>query len=251
MNLSPKRIIIDDIPSSSTKLRSTEMISTPGGSMVSNRFWKEIHGLNAIRSPTASTCTTPITKRISTLEKSNSSSQTWANDDQFWNASSSNAPIASSFNNKLFRVAQQEEIEAEQQKKIYKFGDDIFKNDTPSLQQQSQWSRRKSVSPTPSLFNNKLFKAAKGHEQEEEEDMRFSPKTTTFITNNNTHNTTSSPAMATATASLSDELKSAKKRDEILKRNNIPKMNPNLLAELKAKHCQARIIDDSDSYKFT
>jgi hypothetical protein len=49
---------------------------------------------------------------------------------------------------------------------------------------------------------------------------------------------------------LSDELESAKKRDEIKKRNNIPTMNPDVLAELKAKH-RAKFIDDSDSYKFT
>ncbi|KAI8987330.1 hypothetical protein BDF20DRAFT_849508 [Mycotypha africana] len=49
---------------------------------------------------------------------------------------------------------------------------------------------------------------------------------------------------------LSDELELAKKRDEaIRKRNNIPQINPNMLAELKAKH-RDRLIDDSDSYKF-
>lgn len=51
--------------------------------------------------------------------------------------------------------------------------------------------------------------------------------------------------------SLSDELESAKKRDDAIRqRNNIPTMNMNVLAELKAKH-REKLIDDADSYKFS
>jgi hypothetical protein len=52
-------------------------------------------------------------------------------------------------------------------------------------------------------------------------------------------------------ATLSEELESAKKRDDaIRKRNNIPTMNTDVLAELKAKH-REKLIDDTDSYKFS
>lgn len=309
------------------------MISTPGGSLVSNRFWKEIHGLNGPSSPIKKSITTPITKRISTFQQrqsssssvqrqqnnSSSSTQTWANDDEFWgNTENDNEPIApSSLNNKLLQVAQQEqEQEQEQQRtramKRFKFGssddnEEAFwsnssnatrRNDllwqsptttsaaTPTTTTRNYFNSReqeRSVSPTPSLFKNKLFKAAARKEQEQEQEEQV-PSTSkpafSHSTRQEQYNTFSSPSCTQVTPvmaptptssytsrqetsptskrreqetaggiSLSEELASAKKRDEIIKRNNIPIMNPNLLAELKAKH-QQRFIDDSDSYKF-
>lgn len=166
--------------------------STPGGSIVSNRFWKEIHGLNSTKSP--------ITQRATrTIE----SSQTWANDEDFWSAES--APIASTFNKKLFKVAQQEEIQKKKQKE--------------QIENDMQWSIETPVSSKLNMFGLDSF-------SEKLLNLAGSP------------------------SSLSQELESARKRDEIIKRNNIPVMNPNLLAELKSKH-RAKLIDDSDSYKFT
>ncbi|KAI8095494.1 hypothetical protein BDF21DRAFT_406029 [Thamnidium elegans] len=245
--LSPKRIVIEDIPTA--KLRSTEMISTPGGSMVSNRFWKEIHGNHATPSP-ATNRSTPITQRISTL-KEKSNSQTWANDEQFWSAES-HTPVVSSFTNKLFKVAQQEENRKNQQRQ-QKENDMIWSSEAPVSSSVKLFKERGgSASPTPSLFNNPLFKAARqdkpidsfsekllrlAQENSTEEPDSFNQKLMQLAKDNGQH-------------SLSDELESAKKRDEIIKRNNIPVVNPNLLAELKAKY-HAKFIDDSDEYKFT
>lgn len=117
----------------------------------------------------------------------------WANDDDFWSAES--APIPSTFNNKLFQVAQQEEI----QKKKHK----------EQIENDMQWSIETPVSSKINMFSDV-----------------FSP------------------------SSLSQEIESAQKRDAIIKRNNIPVMNPDLLAQLKSVH-RAKLIDDSDSYKFT
>ncbi|KAG2235413.1 hypothetical protein INT48_005763 [Thamnidium elegans] len=217
--LSPKRIVIEDIPTA--KLRSTEMISTPGGSMVSNRFWKEIHGNHATPSP-ATNRSTPITQRISTL-KEKSNSQTWANDEQFWSAES-HTPVVSSFTNKLFKVAQQEENRKNQQRQ-QKENDMIWSSEAPVSSSVKLFKERGgSASPTPSLFNNPLFKAARqdkpidsfsekllrlAQENSTEEPDSFNQKLMQLAKDNGQH-------------SLSDELESAKKRDEIIKRNNIP-----------------------------
>lgn len=220
--------------------------------MVSNRFWKEIHGDHAAPSP-ATNQPTPITQRISTL-KQKSNSQTWANDDQFWSAESSNMPVVSSFTSKLFKVAQQEENRKNQQRQ-QKENDMIWSTEAPVSSSVKLFKERNdsgSVSPTPSLYNNPLFKAARqekpidsfsekllrlAQENSAEEPDSFNQKLMQLAKDNGQH-------------SLSDELESAKKRDEIIKRNNIPVMNPNLLAELKAKY-HAKFIDDSDEYKFT
>lgn len=282
--VSPKRIIIEDLPGA--KLRSAEMITTPGGTMVSNRFWKEIHGLNA----THSTPTTPIQKRISTLQqrasasRSPSTSQTWANDDQFW--SSSSFPAPSSLNHKLLQVAQQEENLKKQDQE--RTEDDMhWSSETPVTssfahklfssqpedeeedeEEEEQQEDDRSISPTPSLFKNKLFKMAQQEEKKQQTpaEQRHSTFSEKILQLAQHDAATSTPSHFNEKLlrlareeekeqqqqySLSEELASAKKRDEILKRNNIPVMNPALLAELKAKHHHARIIDDSDSYKFT
>ncbi|RCH99269.1 hypothetical protein CU098_010438 [Rhizopus stolonifer] len=221
LHVSPKRNVIDEI--STAKLRSTETISTPGGSRVSNRFWREIHGLNArreIHSPGIANgrISKPTPKRISTFQegdkrKETSVSQTWANDDGFWSAESNNAPAPSALNSKLLEVAEQEKSHSPSPIR------NAVKNNL--FEDQNQLTMESASSPSDdatvhSLYKNPLFKAAQQQ-----------------------------------TTSLLDELESAKKRDEeIRKRNNIPAMNNNLLAELKAKH-RAKFIDDSDSYKFS
>lgn len=218
--------------------------------MVSNRFWKEIHGDHATPSP-AINQSTPITQRISTL-KQKSNSQTWANDEQFWSAESSNTPVVSSFTNKLFKVAQQEEQRKNQQRQ-QKENDMIWSSEAPVSSSVKLFKERSgSVSPTPSLYNNPLFKSAR---QEKPIDS-FSEKLLRLAQENSTEEPDSFNQKLMRLAkdngqhSLSDELESAKKRDEFIKRNNIPVVNPNLLAELKAKY-HAKFIDDSDEYKFT
>ncbi|KAI7896239.1 uncharacterized protein EV154DRAFT_547571 [Mucor mucedo] len=172
--VSPKRIPIENLP----KLRSTEMISTPGGSIVSNRFWKEIHGLNA----------SPRRREMTPKRETNTSS--WANDDGFWSAESAPMP-GSTFNNKLMQVAQQEKKQKRQREE--------------QVANDMQWSHEAPVTSKLDMFGD------------------------------------SSP--------LSQEIEAAQKREAILKRNHIPAMNPDLLAQLKSVH-RDRLIDDSDSYKF-
>ncbi|KAI8644810.1 hypothetical protein BD408DRAFT_105095 [Parasitella parasitica] len=230
--ISPKRTIINDI--SSANLRSAETISTPGGSRVSNRFWKEIHGLNARResaSPSASNNdrttkrSAPNVRRISTVNNNKS----WANDDGFWSAD--NSPVASSLNNKLFQLARQNDKEHEKPTRIrHSFTRKLFDAD---------------VAEEDSLFHNPLFRKAAQSEQQ------------AYNTNQHTQVPTPPPppppllpAKANAiNNSLSAEIEVANKRDEIKKRNNIPTMNASVLAELKAKH-KEKLIDDTDSYKF-
>lgn len=78
-----------------------------------------------------------------------------------------------------------------------------------------------------SLYRNRLFKAQKAtHCLERKEEQKQ------------------------CLQNLFTEIESANNRDEIMKRNNIPNVFPNVLAELKAKHGN-KLIDDSDSYKFT
>lgn len=259
--------------------------------MVSNRFWKEIHGLNA----THSTPTTPIQKRISTLQqrasasRSPSTSQTWANDDQFW--SSSSLPAPSSLNHKLMQVARQEENQKKQDQArtehdmhwssetpvTSSFTDKLFASQPEEEEEEEEEEKGEekdddhgSVSSTPSLFKNKLFKMAQQQKKQqspaEQRHSTFSEKILQLAQHDAATSTPSrfnekllrlaqeeekEQQQQQHYSSLSEELASAKKRDEILKRNNIPVMNPALLAELKAKHHHARIIDDSDSYKFT
>lgn len=150
---------------------------TPDGSIISNRFWKEIHGLNA--SPRRSTMT----------PKTNSNTSSWANDDGFWSAESE--PMPSTLNNKLLQVAQQEEKQKKQEKE--------------QVANDMQWSHETPMTSKMDMFGDQ------------------------------------SP--------LSQELEEAQKREAILKRNQIPVMNPDLLAQLKSVH-RDRFIDDSDSYKF-
>ncbi|KAI8378340.1 hypothetical protein BD560DRAFT_47775 [Blakeslea trispora] len=209
-HISPKRNIIEQI--GTNQLKSTETISTPGGSRISNRFWREIHGLNERKASTIAHGR--ITKHMPKVqqEKKKDVSKTWANDDGFWSAESKNAPVASAFNSKLFHAAEQERNDPTPSPPV-QTPSFVF-DEIPTTQDDDNMS-------VHSLYKNPLFKAAqqqssKQHQQE----------------------------------SLLTELESAKKRDEeIRRRNNIPAMNQNLLAELKAKH-QAKLIDDSDSYKF-
>ncbi|CEP10797.1 hypothetical protein [Parasitella parasitica] len=227
---SPNRIIINEI--SSANLRSAETISTPGGSRVSNRFWKEIHGLNARResaSPSASNSgrvskhNTLNVRRISV-----NNNKSWGNDDGFWSADIS--PVASSFNNKLFQLARENNKEQEKPTRIrHSFTRKLFDAD---------------AAEEGSLFHNPSFRKAAQSEQQA----------------HNTNQPAQTPAppppppppppkAITINNSLSAEIESANKRDEIKKRNNIPTMNASVLAELKAKH-KEKLIDDTDSYKF-
>lgn len=203
------------------------MFSTPGGSRVSNRFWKEIHGLNARResaSPSSTSNgriikrTTPHVKRISTLHNN----KTWANDDGFWSTDSS--PVASSLNNKLFQLAQQNDNEERSSHIRRSFTKKLFDS-----------SKENEATEENSLFQNPLFKKVAQSEQQPQymNEPSSPPNPAENITNN----------------SLSAEIEFANKRDEIKKRNNIPTMNANVLAELKARH-KEKLIDDTDSYKF-
>ncbi|KAG0181875.1 hypothetical protein DFQ29_006669 [Apophysomyces sp. BC1021] len=99
------RDVLDDIPKA--KLRSTAVISTPNGSQVVNRFWKEIHESTARRRQ--STALTP--SRQSGNSPLPSQKSNWAVDDSFWESPNTRS---SSFNDKLRRVV---EAEKEQQHK--------------------------------------------------------------------------------------------------------------------------------------
>ncbi|KAG1474387.1 hypothetical protein G6F56_000386 [Rhizopus delemar] len=159
---------------SHAKLRSAEIIRTPGGTRTCNRFWKEIHGLNAKRELSLSPVNSgriEKTRRTSTLNK-----RLWDdNDDAFWTAESSTAKNSSSFNQKLMRVKELED-------------------------------KGKRVKQTPV-----------------EEEKKKQVKQT----------------------SLEEEIESANKREY---KKGLP--NPLFLEELKAKY-RDKLLDDSDSYKFS
>ena len=202
------------------------MYSTPGGSRVSNRFWKEIHGLNARRESASPSNTsngriikrsTPHVKRISTLHNN----KTWANDDGFWSTDSS--PVASSLNNKLFQLAQQNDNEERPSHNRRSFTKHLFDS-----------AKENETTEEDSLFQNPLFKKAA---QSEQHPQYINEPSSLNATKNTTNN------------SLSAEIEFANKRDEIKKKKNIPTMNANVLAELKARH-KEKLIDDTDSYKF-
>lgn len=149
--------------------------------------------------------------RQSALFQQQQKSQSWANDEEFWSVENQDAPLASSFNSKLFQAAQQESKELKpapkyNKKSIFDDEEEDNEEEEDAIQQQGN-----------SLFQHRLFnKAVQQHN-----------------------------------ATLSDELESAQKRDDaIRKRNNIPTMNTDVLAELKAKH-REKLIDDADSYKFS
>ncbi|GAN06968.1 hypothetical protein MAM1_0143d06458 [Mucor ambiguus] len=227
----PKRTIINDI--SSGHLRSAETLSTPGGSRVSNRFWKEIHGLSTRResaSPSRTTGgritkpTAPTAKRPSTLQVNSSNS--WANDDGFWSSNSS--PVASSLNNKLLQLAQEKDKEDKPTHIRQSFAKRLFDTNKESEVDSEEHS----------LFQNPLFKRAAQSEQQAH-----------FMNEPSSSPTPASLPAQHASHTLSAEIEVANKRDEIKKRNNIPTMNANVLAELKARH-KEKLIDDTDSYKF-
>ncbi|KAK4512514.1 cell division control protein [Mucor velutinosus] len=228
----PKRTIINDI--SSGHLRSAETLSTPGGSRVSNRFWKEIHGLSTRResaSPSRTTSgrigkpTAPTVKRASTLQINSSNS--WANDDGFWSSNSS--PVASSLNNKLLQLAQEKDKEETSTHIRQSFVKRLFDTNKESEVDSEEHS----------LFQNPLFRRAAQSEQQAYSMNESSPPPPI----------TASVSTQHASQTLSAEIEVANKRDEIKKRNNIPTMNADVLAELKARH-KEKLIDDADSYKF-
>ncbi|KAL7311446.1 hypothetical protein PS15m_009209 [Mucor circinelloides] len=223
----PKRTIINDIGSGN--LRSAETLSTPGGSRISNRFWKEIHGLSTRResaSPSRTASgrivknTTPSVKRSSTLQTN--SNKSWANDDGFWSSDSS--PVASSLNNKLLQLAREKDKEERPTQIRQSFAKSLFDTNKES----------ETDSEEHTLFRNPLFKKAAQSEQQAQ-----------FVN----EPSTSARLPAHASNTLSAEIEVANKRDEIEKRKNIPTMNADVLAELKARH-KERLIDDTDSYKF-
>ncbi|KAG0740676.1 hypothetical protein G6F57_011106 [Rhizopus arrhizus] len=167
--------LLEEIPYA--KLKSAEIVRTPGGTRICNRFWKEIHGLNAKREYNLSPMNTGriekkplVTKQLSTLNNK----KLWDdNDDTFWTTESSTARNSSSFNQRLLRMKQ---FEQEQGNK----GERIVKQIT-----------------------------------------------------------------------LSEEIESANKRDEAeQQQKSLPTSNPRLLEELKKKY-RDKLIDDSDSYKFS
>ncbi|KAL0137854.1 hypothetical protein V8B55DRAFT_1532621 [Mucor lusitanicus] len=228
----PKRTIINDI--SSGHLRSAETLRTPGGSRVSNRFWKEIHGLSTRResaSPSRTAGgrivkpTAPTAKRASSTLQIDSNNS-WANDDGFWSSNSS--PVASSLNNKLLQLAQEKD-----------------KEDRPTHIRQSLFDTNKDSevdAEEHSLFQNPLFRRAAQSEQQahymnEPSSSSSPPPAPAFLSTQHASHT------------LSAEIEVANKRDEIKKRSNIPTMNADVLAELKARH-KEKLIDDTDSYKF-
>ncbi|KAG1057502.1 hypothetical protein G6F43_000673 [Rhizopus delemar] len=159
------------------KLKSAEIVRTPGGTRICNRFWKEIHGLNAKREYNLSPMNTGriekkplVTKQLSNLNNK----KLWDdNDDTFWTTESSTARNSSSFNQRLLRMKQFEQEQGDK-------GERIVKQIT-----------------------------------------------------------------------LSEEIESANKRDEAeQQRKSLPTANPHLLEELKKKY-RDKLIDDSDSYKFS
>ncbi|KAG1248654.1 hypothetical protein G6F68_013704 [Rhizopus microsporus] len=167
--------LLEEIPYA--KLKSAEIVRTPGGTRICNRFWKEIHGLNAKREYNLSPMNTGriekkplVTKQLSTLNNK----KLWDdNDDTFWTTESSTARNSSSFNQRLLRMKQFEQEQGDK-------GERIVKQIT-----------------------------------------------------------------------LSEEIESANKRDEAeQQQKSLPTSNPRLLEELKKKY-RDKLIDDSDSYKFS
>ncbi|KAL9544198.1 hypothetical protein MBANPS3_007747 [Mucor bainieri] len=228
----PKRTIITDI--SSGHLRSAETLSTPGGSRISNRFWKEIHGLSTRResaSPSRTAGgriakpTTPKAKRPSALQVNSNNS--WANDDGFWSSNSS--PVASSLNDKLVQLAQEKDKEDKPTRIRQSFAKRLFDTNKESDGDSGEHT----------LFQNPLFRRAAQSEQQQAH----------FMNEPSSHPTPASMPVQHAGHTLSAEIEVANKRDEIKKRNNIPTMNADVLAELKARH-KEKLIDDTDSYKF-
>ncbi|KAI9485927.1 MAG: hypothetical protein EXX96DRAFT_25290 [Benjaminiella poitrasii] len=214
-------------------------IRTPGGSQVSNRFWKEIHGLTARKESASpgrvSKRSAPLIKRFT--QRANEEKpmtptrrSTWNNDDDdFWSTGSGEDTIANSFHTRLFRAAQEEREYPEQQSIQV---NNSFVNKSlfgKNEEEEDEGEEEEEEHTVHSLFNNKLFKAAQqAYNNEKQQILRKPRKSTT----------------------LSEEIATAEKRDNIIKRNNIPTMNANVLAELKAKY-QQKLIDDSDAYKFS
>ncbi|KAG1046547.1 hypothetical protein G6F43_010973 [Rhizopus delemar] len=86
---------------SNARLRSAEIIRTPGGSRTCNRFWKEIHGLNAKKD----TISPKVTSRVEKLSPKRVTKRLWDdNDDTFWTTECSMTKNSSSFNQKLMRM---------------------------------------------------------------------------------------------------------------------------------------------------
>lgn len=205
--------------------------------MVSNRFWKEIHGNNSTK-PNQSR---PILDRISTLKEkptttsTTTNSQTWANDEEFWSAKSNSTPVSNSFNEKLLKVARQEEEEEQTKRKekvVQRKNDMFWREESPVS------SRRSSINlfrhhQEQDTMSERLIRLAKENGKERPE--IFQERLNEIVNNEE--------------QPLSEELAAANKRDEIIKRNHIPVMPSNLLAELKAKY-QSKLIDDSDDYQF-
>lgn len=210
---------------------------TPGGSRVSNRFWKEIHGLSTRResaSPSRTAGgrivkpTAPTAKRASSTLQIDSNNS-WANDDGFWSSNSS--PVASSLNNKLLQLAQEKDKEDRPTHIRQSFAKRLFDTNKDSEVDAEEHS----------LFQNPLFRRAAQSEQQahymNEPSSSSSPPAPAFLSTQHASHT------------LSAEIEVANKRDEIKKRSNIPTMNADVLAELKARH-KEKLIDDTDSYKF-
>lgn len=74
---------------------------TPGGSRTCNRFWREIHGLNAKKD----TISPKVTSRVEKLSPKRVTKRLWDdNDDTFWTTECSMTKNSSSFNQKLMRM---------------------------------------------------------------------------------------------------------------------------------------------------
>ncbi|KAI8882913.1 hypothetical protein K501DRAFT_333661 [Backusella circina FSU 941] len=107
---------------SSAKLRSTEVIRTPGGSRVANKFWREIHG-NQPNHSSSLRSKSPITKRPASKDaiptpppppppppQPSSLKRSWKeSEDAFWSESSPK-PTNSAFNYRLFQAAQEDGV---------------------------------------------------------------------------------------------------------------------------------------------
>ncbi|KAL4213409.1 hypothetical protein AB4K20DRAFT_1886514 [Rhizopus microsporus] len=157
---------------STAKLKSAEIIRTPGGTRVCNRFWKEIHGINA--------------KRESSL--------------------SPRSPSRIEKHSKPKRMSTL-------QRKLWDEDDDVF------------WTSSGGSSTNSSSLNERLLKATQMGEQQKERQVKQ--------------------------ISLSEEIESATRREQVeQQKKSIPTMNPQVLEELKAKY-REKLIDDSDSYKFS
>jgi hypothetical protein len=78
-----------------TKKKENDCCRTPSSSSsIHDRFWKEIHHLDE--------------------RKTKCRIDHWASDDRFWSDQSSNAPMASKLNYRLYKIAREEKNKLEQ-----------------------------------------------------------------------------------------------------------------------------------------